>query len=298
MAGLESRASTNRQASRAGAAAVAGTLEELARALAGRRVVALTGAGCSTESGIPDYRGPRADGRPRAPRASIQGPAFVSSDEVRRRYWARAILGWPAIAEARPNPAHLALASLEARGALAGVLTQNVDGLHGAAGSRQLIELHGALSRVRCLGCGALTPRSELQDRLLSANPGWPARHAELAPDGDAELDAELVAGFVVVPCRPCGGPLKPDVVFFGENVPPRRLAAAWALFERADVLLVVGSSLQVYSGFRFVRRASERGLPVVIVNRGSTRGDALATLRVDARAGAILPMLVERLDA
>ena len=273
-------------------------VDELVGALAGRRVVALTGAGCSTESGIPDYRGPGPDGRPRPPRTPVMYREFVASEAARRRYWARAVLGWPAVARARPNPAHRALAALEERGALAGVITQNVDGLHGAAGSRRVVELHGALARVRCLDCGALAGRAAVQDRLLAANPGWPARAAALAPDGDAELDGELVARFAVTGCDGCGGRLKPDVVFFGENVPRPLVDAAWALFDEAQVLLVVGSSLQVYSGYRFVRRAAERGLPVVIVNRGPTRGDGEAALVIDGRAGAVLPELVDRLGA
>ena len=220
---------------------------------------------------------------------------FVGSAAIRRRYWARAVVGWPAVARARPNPAHRALAALEAAGALAGVITQNVDGLHGAAGSRQVVELHGALARVRCLGCGAVGERGALQDRLLARNPGWLERAAELAPDGDAELTADQVAGFAVEDCLACGGALKPDVVFFGENVPAAVVAAAWQLFDQAGALLVVGSSLAVFSGYRFVRRAGERGIPIAIVNRGPTRGDGEATVRLDGPAGEILPRLAAR---
>ncbi|HEU5055779.1 MAG TPA: Sir2 family NAD-dependent protein deacetylase, partial [Kofleriaceae bacterium] len=209
-------------------------IEALADLLRGRRAVALTGAGCSTESGIPDYRGPLPDGRPRPERSPIMFRDFLSSAAVRRRYWARAVAGWPAVSRARPNRAHQALAALEERGALAGVITQNVDGLHGAAGSRRVVELHGALARVRCLGCGALCDRGELQERLLAQNPGWLERAAALAPDGDAELDAGEVARFAVEDCRACGGPLKPDVVFFGENVPAAVVADAWGLFDEA----------------------------------------------------------------
>ena len=255
----------------------------------GRTVVALTGAGCSTESGIPDYRG---EGRP-ARRAPIQYREFVTSEAARRRYWARAVLGWRAVAEARPNPAHHALAALEEAGVVAGVITQNVDGLHRAAGSRRLIELHGSLARVRCLGCGARCARDELQRRLLDANPGWLDRAAAAAPDGDAVLPDEVTTAFRVDGCRRCGGVLKPDVVFFGENVPPPVVADAWALFDRAELLLVVGSSLAVFSGYRFVLRAAERGVPVAIVNRGPTRGDDRAAVRVDGAAGTLLPALV-----
>src|SRR6185503_3396149 len=191
-------------------------LVELAR---GRRVVALTGAGCSTESGIPDYRG--VDTPPRA-RAPIQHREFVDHDANRRRYWARSLLGWPRLAAAQPNAGHFALAELEQCGVIAGVITQNVDGLHTAAGSREVVELHGALARVRCLACGAITPRTSLQDRLLGANPNWPARArmATIAPDGDVDLPDELVAGFSIVACTACSGVLMPDVVFFGGSVP------------------------------------------------------------------------------
>jgi NAD-dependent SIR2 family protein deacetylase len=264
----------------------------LAELLRGRRVVALTGAGCSTESGIPDYRGPDTPPRKRPP---IQHREFVDDAEARRRYWARSMIGWPRLAAARPNPAHEALAALETGGALAGLITQNVDGLHHAAGSRTVIELHGAIARVRCLACEAITTREALQRRLIAANAGWTAG-AEIAPDGDAELDSALVEDFVVVPCEACGGIVMPDVVFFGGNVPRAIVDAAWALFDRAEILLVVGSSLAVFSGYRFVRRAAERGVPIAIVNRGPTRGDDHATLRVDARAGEALPALARAL--
>ena len=263
-------------------------LAALGALLRGRRVVALTGAGCSTESGIPDYRG---EGRSR--RAPIQYQQFVGSEAMRRRYWARAVAGWPTIAAARPNPAHRALAALEERGLVAGVITQNVDGLHGAAGSRRVVELHGALARVRCLGCGARCARDDLQARMLAANPGWLEVLAAAAPDGDAELGDDVIARFVPPACRRCGGALKPDVVFFGENVPRPVVDAAWALFDEAEVLLVVGSSLAVFSGFRFVRRAAERGVPVAILNRGPTRGDPHAAVRLDATAGVALPQLL-----
>jgi NAD-dependent SIR2 family protein deacetylase len=258
-------------------------VQDLIALLSDRRAVALTGAGCSTASGIPDYRG---EGRPA--RRSIQHQDFVASEATRRRYWARAVVGWRVIADARPNPAHHALAALEDAGRIAGVITQNVDGLHGAAGSRRVVELHGALARVRCLGCDARTPRAALQARMLAANPGWPPA-APAAPDGDAELPEDAVARFEVAACEACGGVLKPDVVMFGDNVARPVVDAAWALLDDADALLVVGSSLAVFSGFRFVRRAAERGIPVAIINRGPTRGDPLATLRVDADAGEAL---------
>jgi len=270
-------------------------LGALVQLLRDRRVVALTGAGCSTESGIPDYRGPDTPPRVRPP---IQHREFVDRPDARLRYWARSALGWSRFSAARPNPAHTALAELEHRGILAGVITQNVDGLHGAAGSRTVVELHGALARVRCLACGALTTRDELQARLLAANPGWleRTRSAAIAPDGDADLPDDLLDGFTVGACGACGGTLMPDVVFFGGSVPRATLDAAWGLFDRAEALLVVGSSLTVFSGFRFVRRAAERGLPVGILNRGPTRGDDHAAVRIDARAGVALPALARAL--
>jgi NAD-dependent SIR2 family protein deacetylase len=222
----------------------------------------------------------------------------LAKADVRRRYWARATVGWPRFFEARPNLAHLALAELERSGLVAGIITQNVDRLHQRAGSRRVVELHGALADVACLDCGAVEPRPALHERLLSANPGWLAFTAELSPDGDADLPSSIVARFRVVECRLCGGVLKPDVVFFGGNVVPATLAAAWRLFDEAEVLLVVGSSLAVYSGFRFVRRAHEVGLPIAIVNIGPTRADTLPVhTRVEARAGHVLPRVVAELS-
>ncbi len=268
-------------------------IEAAVDALAGRRLAVLTGAGCSTESGIPDYRGPGTLARARNP---IQYREFVRSAEARKRYWARSLLGWPRVRAARPNPAHRALAALESAGVATGLITQNVDRLHHAAGSRCVVELHGALERVRCLGCGAVTDRAAVQERLLALNPDWPARSAALAPDGDADLPAQLVAGFRVAGCPACGGDLKPDVVFFGESVPRATVDAAAALVDSAGALLVVGSSLAVFSGYRFARRAGERGIPVVIVNLGGTRADSLAAARVDGRAGEVLPVIAARL--
>jgi NAD-dependent SIR2 family protein deacetylase len=271
------------------------TLADLVALLRGRRVVALTGAGCSTESGIPDYRGP--DTPPRA-RPPIQHREFVDKPDMRRRYWARSVLGWPRLAGAQPNDGHKALAQLEHAGVVTGVITQNVDGLHERAGSRAVVELHGALRRVRCLACERMITRDELQDRLLARNPAWPerARSIEIAPDGDADLSDELVAGFELVACDSCDGVVMPDVVFFGGSVPRDTLDAAWGTFDRAEVLLVVGSSLTVFSGYRFVRRAAERGVPVAILNRGPTRGDDLAQLRLDARAGEALTSIARAL--
>lgn len=263
--------------------------------LRGQRLVVLSGAGCSTDSGIPDYRGPTGALRRRQP---IQYQDFLRSDAVRRRYWSRSAVGWPIVAAARPSAAHQALSTLEQAGCLAGVITQNVDGLHQAAGSAQLIELHGSLHRVRCLACGVPLERRVLQGELLAHNPAIAAALATTAPDGDAEVAEALSADFVVPPCGACGGMLKPDVVFFGETVPRAIVDAAWAMLARGTVLLVLGSSLTVYSGFRFVRGAAERGLPVAIVNQGPTRGDELAAVRLSAPLGPTLTALATALAA
>ncbi len=270
-------------------------VERLAQLARGRRIVVLTGAGCSTESGIPDYRGIDTPPRTRPP---IQHREFVDKAEMRRRYWARSMLGWPRLAGAQPNAAHRALTELQAAGVVAGLITQNVDGLHGAAGTRDVVELHGAIGRVRCLACNELTTRAELQQRLDAANPAWTSRAhaAAIAPDGDADLPDELVADFTVAACAACDGVLMPDVVFFGGSVPRPTLDAAWAAFDRGELLLVVGSSLTVFSGYRFVRKAAERDVPVAILNRGPTRGDPHASIRVDARAGDALPALARAL--
>jgi NAD-dependent SIR2 family protein deacetylase len=268
--------------------------DALVALLSGRRFVALTGAGCSTESGIPDYRG---QGRP-GPRHPIQHDAYLRRADVRQRYWARATVGWARFSAARPNEAHRALAALERVGVLAGVITQNVDRLHHAAGSRRVVELHGALAEVRCLACGAIEPRAVVHERLVAENPGWLSRAAAPTPDGDAELPDDAVAGFRVVPCGGCGGALKPDVVFFGGTVGEATMTDAWSLLDAAEALLVVGSSLAVYSGFRFVRRARELGLAVALVNDGPTRADELVDVRLAARAGEVLPRLAAALGA
>jgi NAD-dependent SIR2 family protein deacetylase len=224
--------------------------------------------------------------------------AFLRKPEVRQRYWARATIGWPRFSAAKPNPAHEALADMEIVGQLLGVITQNVDRLHHTAGSRRVIELHGALAEVRCLGCAAVVPRAHVHERLCATNGDWlAATTAAASPDGDAQLTPDAESSFTVIPCAACGGDLKPDVVFFGGNVPPDRVAEAFALLDEADVLLVVGSSLEVYSGFRFVRGAVDRGKGVAIVNQGPTRGDDIAQLRIDARAGVVLPETARRLS-
>lgn len=270
-----------------------GDMDALAALLRGRRLVVLTGAGCSTESGIPDYRGPGTRARARNP---IQHREFLTRPEVRTRYWARSLLGWPRFSSARPNAAHQALATLEREGHVLGLITQNVDRLHHAAGSQRVIELHGALARVRCLDCEAIEPRVELQERLRALNPGFAERTAELRPDGDAELPVEAVRDFQVAVCTRCGGTLKPDVVFFGDNVPPPTVEAAFSLLEEGDALLVVGSSLAIYSGFRFLQRAADRHMPIGLVNIGECRGGELVDVRVEARAGEVLPWLAAAL--
>lgn len=268
-------------------------LQQLVDLLRGRRLAVLTGAGCSTESGIPDYRG---EGTRRRARNPIQYRAFVTDAAVRARYWARSTLGWPRFAKARPNPGHYALARLEQAGLLVGLITQNVDRLHHRAGSRRVLELHGSLATVRCLTCGHAIDRDAFQQWLLELNPGWSAHAAELAPDGDADLPDELTTRFRVPDCPRCGGILKPDVVFFGENVPRERVEAARRIVAAADVLLVAGSSLAVYSGYRFVLEAARQRKPIALVNLGPTRGDALATLRLEGRTGEVLPRLAAAL--
>jgi len=237
-----------------------------------RRLFVLTGAGCSTASGIPDYRD--ADGQwKRTPPVTFQ--AFMGEASTRQRYWARSLVGWPRFGHAVPNGTHHALAALEASGRIEVLLTQNVDVLHQRAGSTRVIDLHGRLDTVRCMGCERRSERERLQQRLLLANPGWDALDAGIAPDGDADLETDF-SSFVVPDCEQCGGLLKPDVVFFGENVPRDRVETVHAHLQRADAMLVVGSSLMVYSGFRFVQAAAKAGLPIAALNRGRTRADDL----------------------
>jgi NAD-dependent SIR2 family protein deacetylase len=219
--------------------------------------------------------------------------AFVRDPVARHRYWARSYVGWPLIDRARPNAGHAAVADLQRAGLLDGIITQNVDGLHQAAGARDVVELHGGLDRVVCRACGALEPRAALELRLRAANPGFGGRGAEVNPDGDADLPDDALDEFVMVACLACGaGPLKPDVVFFGETVPKDRVRHCFGLVEQARTLLVLGSSLTVMSGYRFVLRARDRGIGVVIVNQGGTRGDACAAVRLDAPLGESLPAL------
>lgn len=255
-------------------------------------VVILSGAGISTESGIPDYRGETGRTRRIEP---MTYQTFTGSAAARQRYWARSHLGWRNIVAAQPNAGHLAVADLDARGLLRGIITQNVDGLHQAAGARAVTELHGSLHRVVCLGCWQRIPRAELDSQLRTANPSWHEQASAVNPDGDAALDD--TAGFVVADCENCGGVLKPDVVFFGENVPKQRVEACYALVSAARALVVLGSSLTVMSGFRYVRHAASAGVPVLIVNQGATRGDPLAVATLDAPLGEILCTVVSRMS-
>lgn len=270
----------------------ADSVDDLVGLIADRRMVVLTGAGISTDSGIPDYRGP--DSPPRNPMTYQQ---FVGDPEFRRRYWARNHVGWRYMDAARPNDGHRAVAALERHAVVTGVITQNVDLLHTKAGSRRVIDLHGSYAQVRCLACGDRISRMALAERLEQVNPGFAVASVtglEVAPDADAVV--EDIAGFRMVDCARCGGLLKPDIVYFGESVPPERVAAAYELVDAAEVLLVAGSSLTVWSGRRFVHRVARRGGTVLIVNRGSTRGDGLAMRTVNAGCSPILAGLAERL--
>ena len=261
-------------------------ISELRLLLAGGGVFVLSGAGVSTDSGIPDYRDDHGAWKAREP---VQYRDFVGSERVRRRYWARSMLGFPLMALARPNPAHLALAELEARGGLSLLVTQNVDGLHQRAGNESVVDLHGRLDQVRCLGCGALTARAALQSELVARNPEFVRADALIKPDGDAELSDVDYQRFEVPSCAACGGILKPHVVFFGENVPAERVNRAMSALEQSKLLLIVGTSLMVFSGFRFVRAATRAGVPIAIVNRGVTRADELSRLKIPGNVGDIL---------
>jgi NAD-dependent SIR2 family protein deacetylase len=265
--------------------------------LVGRGAVCvLSGAGLSTESGIPDYRGPSGALRARLPMTLAE---FRGSAAARQRYWARAHIGWRRLAAAQPNAGHLAVAALQQAGVLRGIITQNVDGLHQAACARDVIELHGTLDRVVCLECSARSPRDAVDERLRAANPDVDRRVAAATsnPDGDVELAEEQVARFRLVGCGCCGADLlKPDVVFFGENVPRPRVQRCFERVEGSACLLVLGSSLTVMSGLRFVHRARQARVPVAIVNQGATRGDPFADLKVDAALGKVLPALARAL--
>jgi NAD-dependent SIR2 family protein deacetylase len=265
------------------------SIAELGRRLSEGGVFVLGGAGVSTDSGIPDYRDEHGAWKGGEP---MQYRDFVGSEANRKRYWARSMVGFRFMASALPNLAHHALAALEQRGALSLLVTQNVDGLHRRAGSERVIDLHGRLDQVKCLGCGAITSRAALQSELAARNREFVGAAATLKPDGDAELSAVSYQDFEVVACATCGGVLKPDVVFFGENVPAPRVLEAMSALESSRLLLIVGSSLMVFSGYRFARAAARLGIPIAIVNRGKTRADDVATLRISQSVGDVLGSL------
>lgn len=255
-------------------------------------IAVITGAGVSTQSGIPDYRDANGEWKRSPP---VQYADFVHHEATRKRYWARSFTGWPMFVAAQPNAAHVALAELERRGKVAALVTQNVDRLHQRAGSRNVIDLHGRLDVVRCLACNDRTPRDSFQARLRDANPTWRESAAPIAPDGDADVEGRDFDAFNVPACAVCGGVLKPDVVFYGEAVPRTVTDAAFAAIEAADGVLVAGSSLMVWSSFRLVRAAVQRGVPVVAVNHGHTRADDLLAFKVDAECGAVLTAAAAR---
>jgi NAD-dependent SIR2 family protein deacetylase len=259
------------------------------------RLLVLTGAGISTASGIPDYRDRNGVRRGAAP---VQGPAFRSLEAVRKRYWARSMLGYPTLSSSAPNPAHHALATLEASGKIAAVLTQNVDGLHQRAGSANVIELHGNIHHVVCLECSTRFSRDAIQSMLEAANPSLLEITATPLPDGDARFEPDALAEFQPPGCTQCGGMLQPDVVFFGDGVPRARAAAAEQALAQADAVLVIGSSLVVFSGYRFCRMAAEAGKPVAAINRGVTRADHLLAFKSEAAAELILPALALQMRA
>ncbi|WP_157578441.1 NAD-dependent protein deacetylase [Rudaea cellulosilytica] len=253
------------------------------------RLFVLTGAGISTASGIPDYRDLDGGWKRRPP---VTYQAFVADAATRARYWARSLIGWRRFGSARPNQAHAALARLENDGRIEALVTQNVDGLHQSAGSRAVIDLHGRLDEVRCLQCERRIPREAFQRELEARNPAWRELDALAAPDGDADLDGMDFTSFDVPACTACGGMLKPDVVFFGENVPRERVEKAWAHLAASDAMLVVGSSLMVYSGFRFAREAARSGKPIAAINRGRTRADDLFALKVEGDCAEVLLLI------
>ncbi|QQS53373.1 MAG: NAD-dependent protein deacetylase [Candidatus Competibacteraceae bacterium] len=257
------------------------------------RLFVLTGAGCSTDSGIPDYRDHNGDWKRRQP---VSYQEFVASERTRQRYWARSLLGWPTFARARPNATHTALAQLEAAGFVHQLVTQNVDGLHQQAGSRRVIDLHGRLDAVVCLACGTRGSRAAMQSALERDNPTFAVLAAVTGPDGDADLEEADFGGFRVPGCARCGGVLKPAVVFFGETVPKPRVERACQRLADADALLVVGSSLMVFSGYRFCKLAAARGQPVAALNLGRTRADGELALKLERNCEMVLTDLLERL--
>lgn len=266
-------------------------VEQLQEYLTGRRFLVLTGAGISTPSGIPDYRDSDGVRRGRQP---MMYQEFLARPEARRRYWARAMLGWPRLRQARPNQAHEALAALQGQARISGLITQNVDALHDQAGSRDVIELHGSLHRVLCLDCGQPSERQQIQLLMEDQNPYLAGVDAVQAPDGDTLLDPAFEARFQIPRCPHCDGErLKPDVVFFGENVAAATATRATEAVGQADGLLVVGSSLMAYSAFRLCRAIKDQGKPLLAINRGKTRADELLDLKVEVACEDLLPLLI-----
>ncbi|XP_078083004.1 NAD-dependent protein lipoamidase sirtuin-4, mitochondrial [Mustelus asterias] len=258
-----------------------------------KRLLVLTGAGVSTESGIPDYRSEGVGLYARTARRPIQHSEFIRSAKGRQRYWARNYVGWPQFCGHQPNVAHNALSKWESLGKLHWLVTQNVDALHSKAGSQRLTELHGCSHRVLCLGCGDVTPRSQLQEKFTALNPCWAAEAHGIAPDGDVFLTDEQVADFNVPPCGRCGGILKPDVTFFGDTVNKEKVNFVYERVVESDAVLVAGSSLQVYSGYRFIIAAYEKKIPIALLNIGDTRADEQATLKINARCGEVLSCIL-----
>lgn len=259
------------------------------------RLVVLGGAGLSAASGIPTYRSDRGAWQRSEPIYHVQ---FVNDKQQQKRYWARSFMGWPLVRDARPNPAHHALFRLEQLGKVELLITQNVDRLHQRAGSKHVLDLHGRLDKVMCLACKRRTSRELLQQRIATDNPQLIPIQAEWLPDGDADVPLEYLAGFKIPRCDDCTGKLMPDVVFFGGTVPRARVQAGMEAIERADALLVVGSSLQVFSGFRFCRHAVALEKPLALVNPGVTRADKLATVKLACRCGDLLSSVSETLQA
>ncbi|KAM6979959.1 NAD-dependent protein lipoamidase sirtuin-4, mitochondrial [Aplochiton taeniatus] len=257
-----------------------------------KRLFVISGAGLSTESGIPDYRSEGVGLYARTDRRPMQHAEFIRSAKSRQRYWARNYVGWPQFSNHKPNSAHITLKMWEDKGKVHWLVTQNVDALHSKAGHQRLTELHGCAHRVMCLGCGTISPREELQRRFAALNPDWVAQAGSVAPDGDVFLEDEQVLHFRVPSCKDCGGILKPEVTFFGDTVKKGTVQFVHERLAESDAVLVTGSSLQVYSGYRFLLTASDRKLPVAILNIGPTRADHLAELRVSARCGEVLPVI------
>lgn len=258
-----------------------------------RKVTVLSGAGCSTASGIPDYRDEDGNWKNAQP---VQYGDFVSSEKIRKHYWARSFAGWYRFKSAKPNPAHTALAKLERNSQVHSLITQNVDNLHRLAGSQSVIDLHGILHKIRCLSCNSVGHRNEWQSRLEYHNPHWHAEVSAFSPDGDARLPQSDCENFVVPDCQNCGGVVKPDVVFFGEAIPSERVGNATRRLQQSDALLVVGSSLMVFSGYRFARLAQAAGIPVIIINRGRTRADDFAEQKISQNCAEFLPKLADKL--